>query len=102
MFQNKFIGWSAFTLFVLATSIMILLMFYPAIERFRIINPEAGVLVAAILALMAIITGILAFKTPQGKVAMIGGLVLVGVVAIIMPTSTSKNGPVQEEKAVAP
>lgn len=103
MFQNKFIGRSASTLFLLATSIiMLLVMFNPVIERFQMIDPVARLLIPAIIALTAIITGILAFETPQGKVAVIGGLVLVGLVAIYVLTSMSSWGPVQAKEAVAP
>src|SRR4051812_48506928 len=97
MKDNTFIGWSGFALFVLSIGTLMLLMFSPLLEQFHIINVEAGAFVAGVLALLATIFGFVGFRTQPGKVAAIGGLVLVLILALVLPTSVSKSSPVLED-----
>jgi hypothetical protein len=85
MVDNKFIAWTAFTLFVLALAIAAALVFSPILERFDLISPQAALWVMGALALMATGTGFVAFKTPQGKVAAVGGLLLLLAILFVTP-----------------
>ena len=88
MLNNRFIGWSGLVLFAVALALMLLLALYPFLERYAILNPQAGVVVAGLLALMAAVLGFSAFKTAQGKVAGIGGLVLLAAVVLLLSLTT--------------
>jgi hypothetical protein len=95
--DNSFVGWSGFGLFVLAIAILVLLVFQPVLERYNIINVEAGTFVAGVLSVIGTIVGFVAFKTAQGKVAAIGGLVLVVILAIVLPHSMQQRSiPIEE------
>ena len=88
MLNHRFIGWSGLVLFAAALALMLLVALYPFLERYSILNPQAGVVVAGILALVAAVLGFAAFKTAQGKVAGIGGLVLLAAVALLLSLTT--------------
>lgn len=88
MFDNKLIAWTAFTLFVLAVAVTGVLVFSPILERFGIVSPNGALWVMGILALLATVTGFMAFKTPQGKVAAIGGLLLLMAIVFVTPVRT--------------
>ena len=85
MFDNRFVAWTAFTLFVLAVVVALVLVFSPLLERFDVISPEGALWVVGALAFLATVTGFVAFKTPQGKVAAIGGLLLLIAVLFVTP-----------------
>ena len=89
MGDNKFIAWTAFTLFVLAVAVMALVIFFPAIERYDIVSPEAALWVVGALSLLSTVTGFLAFKTRQGKIAAIGGLLLLIAILFVTPIRRS-------------
>jgi len=89
MSDNKFIAWTGFTLFVLAVAVIVLVIVFPAIQRYDIVSPEAALWVAGALALLSTGTGFLAFKTPQGKVAAIGGLLLLIAILVVTPIRPS-------------
>jgi hypothetical protein len=85
MVDNRFVAWTAFTLFALAVAVALVLVFSPLFERFDIISPEGALWVVGTLALLATVTGFVAFKTPQGKVAAIGGLLLLLAILFVTP-----------------
>ena len=85
MVDNKFIAWTAFTLFVLAVAVALVLVFAPLLDLFDVISPEGALWVVGVLAFSAMATGFVAFKTPQGKVAAIGGLLLLIAVLFVTP-----------------
>src|SRR5258708_3349836 len=97
MRESAFIGWSGFALFVLAIAILVLLIFMPALGRYDIVSPEAGGFVGGVLALLATVIGFVGFKTAQGKVAAIGGLVLVAILGVVLPSSVHVSRPIAEE-----
>ena len=88
MLDNRFMGWAGLVLFAAAIALMLLLALYPFLERYAILNPQAAILVTGILALVAAVLGFAAFKTAQGKVAGIGGLVLLAAVALLLSLTT--------------
>ncbi len=111
MRENKFIGWSAFGLFIAAAALMVLLVFSPILAKYEILNPQAAmvsgaalptlyqliyeiikpqaaIVVSGILAFTATVLGFVAFKTSQGKVGATGGLVLVLAVAVLLSFTT--------------
>ena len=85
MVDNKFIAWTAFTLFALAVAVALVLVFSPLLERFDIISPQGVLWIVGTLALSATAAGFAAFKTPQGKVAAIGGLLLLIAILFVTP-----------------
>ncbi len=88
MRENKFMGWSAFVLFAVAAAIMVLLVFSPVLEKYDILNPQTAMIASGVLALAATVLGFFAFKTSQGKVAAIGGLVLALAVGVLISFTT--------------
>ena len=90
MESNRLIPWTAFTLFVLAIVITVLLVFAPTLAQLGLlISSEVAVWVIGVLALLFAILGFIAFKTPQGKIAAIGGVVLLLAVLFIIPISVA-------------
>lgn len=90
MGSNRLISWTAFTLFVLAVVIVVLLVFAPILEQLGLPISDAALWVIGVLALLSTILGFIAFKTPQGKIAAIGGVLLLLAVLFITPiTSTT-------------
>ncbi len=73
MGSNRLVAWTAFTLFVLAVVVAVLVVFAPTLAQFGLPVSEAAVWVIGLLALLSAILGFIAFKTPQGKIAAIGG-----------------------------
>ena len=88
MLDNRFIGWSGLAVFACAIALTLLLAVYPLLERYTILNPQAGAIVAGILALVATVLGCCAFKTAQGKVAAIGGLILLTAIVLLLSLTT--------------
>jgi len=89
MESNRLIPWTAFTLFVLAIVVAVLIIFAPTLAQLGLPISEAAVWVIGVLALLSAILGFLAFKTPQGKIAAIGGVLLLLAVLFIIPTSST-------------
>jgi hypothetical protein len=89
MNRNTLIGWTGFALFALALVIMLTAVFIMPILNLEFVNPEAGLLASGGCALIATVLGFLVFRTTQGKIASIGGLLLVLLVALVTPMSES-------------
>jgi hypothetical protein len=89
MTRNTLIGWTGFALFVLALVIMLASVLILPILNPEFINPEAGLIASGVCALIATVLGLLVFRTTQGKIAGIGGLLLVLLVAFATPISVS-------------
>jgi hypothetical protein len=89
MRENKTIGWIAVTLFATALAMMLALFVVPAlgwdryVEQYIPINVDGVLLTISLVALIAGILGSFAFKTIQGKVASIGGLLLAVAAAVL-------------------
>ncbi len=111
MRESKFIGWTAFGLFIAAAALMVLFVFFPILAKYELLNPQAAmvsgtalptlyqliyeilqpraaIVVSGILAFVATILGFAALKTSQGKVGAMGGLVLVLAVAVLLSFAT--------------
>ena len=91
MFLKKFIGWSAVGLFVAATVILaipVVIILSPALEIYIALDPQTIIVVSGVLALTSAVLGLFAFQTSPGKVAVIGGLVLVIAVALLLSFTT--------------
>lgn len=88
--RNTLIGWAGFALFALALVIMLASVFILPIFNPEFVNPEAGLIASGVCALIATVLGFLAFRTTQGKIAAIGGLLLVLLVVLVTPISFSK------------
>lgn len=93
MVDNKFIAWMAFALLALAVAVMVLVIFSPILDRDGIVSSEGALWVIGALALLATVTGFVAFKTPQGKVAAIGGLLLLIAIVFVTPVWTVTGAP---------
>ena len=91
MSDNRFIGWAAFAIFILAVAILSLSIFFPTIGVFNFISPEAALWVVGALALVSTVLGFFAFKLSQGKVAAIGGLLLLAAIAFVVPVSVETS-----------
>ena len=89
MSSNKVLGWTAFALLVVAVLIITVVVFTSILEQLSFINPVAGLWAAGVLALVAAVAGFLSFKTPQGKVAAVGGTLLVIAIVFVTPVSTT-------------
>jgi hypothetical protein len=88
MGSNRLVSWTAFTLFVLAVLVVVLLVFTPTLAQFGISFSDAAIWVIGVLALLSAILGFVGFRTPQGKIAAIGGVLLLLAVLFITPVST--------------
>lgn len=88
MGSNKLVSWTAFTAFALAIVIAVLLVFAPTLAQFGLSVSAAAVWVIGVLALLSTILGLIAFRTSQGKIAAIGGVVLLLAVLYITPTTS--------------
>jgi len=87
MESNRLIPWTAFTLFVLA---IVVIVFAPTLAQLGLpVSSEGAVWVTGVLALLSAILGFIAFKTPQGKIAAIGGVLLLLAVLFITPISST-------------
>jgi hypothetical protein len=89
MRSNRLVSWTAFTLFVLAVAVTVLVVFAPTLAQFGLPVSEAAVWVIGVLALLSAILGFIAFKTPQGKIAAIGGVVLLLAVLVVTPIGST-------------
>jgi len=87
MGDNRFIPWMAITLSGLAVAIMVLVIFFPAIERYELVSPGGAFWVLGALALLVTVTGFLAFTTPQSKAAAVGGLLLLIAIILVTPVA---------------
>jgi hypothetical protein len=86
MGSNRFISWTAFTLFVLAVVVAVLVVIAPTLAPIGLpISEAVAIWVIGVLALLSAILGFLAFKTPQGKIAAIGGVLLLLAVLYVTP-----------------
>ena len=88
MSTNRVLGWTAFVLLVVAMLVIALVVFTSIFEQLSFINPGAGLWAAGVLALVAAVTGFLSFGTPQGKVASVGGTLMVIAILLVTPVST--------------
>jgi len=92
MRENKVIGWFSLALFAAALGVMLALFAVAAlgldksIEKYITINPDLVLLAVILLAFIASVLGFLAFKTIQGKVASVGGLILFLIAAAMFAT----------------
>ena len=89
MLSSKPIGWTSFVLFSLSILILIALLISPAIENFEGVNPEAFLWIIGGLSLISSVLGFVSFRTPQGKIGAIGGLVLLAMVFFLTPISVA-------------
>ncbi len=89
MGSNRLVAWTAFTLFVLAVVVVVLVVFAPMLAQFGLVVSEAAIWVIGILALLSAVLGFIAFKTPQGKIAAIGGVLFLLAVLFITPTGST-------------
>jgi len=89
MRNNSLISRTAFALFILGVVVMVLGLLTPILEHFGLPVSEAVVWVIGVLALLSATMGFLAFKTPQGKIATIGGVLLLLAVLFLIPTAST-------------
>lgn len=89
MGSNMFISRTAFTLFVLAVVIVVLGLFAPILEQIGLPVSGAIVWVISVLALLSAALGFMAFKTALGKIASIGGVLLLLAVLFLVPTAST-------------
>jgi len=90
MESNRLIPWTAFTLFVLAIVVTVLIVLAPTLAQLGLpVSSEVAVWVIGILALLSAILGFIAFRSPQGKIAAIGGVLLLLAVLFIIPISST-------------
>jgi hypothetical protein len=89
MESDKLISWTAFASFVLAVAMVILAVFAPTFSQFGIDISEVVLWVIGILSVLSVILGIVAFKTTQGKIAAIGGVVILLAVLFITPLTST-------------
>lgn len=89
MESNRLIPWTAFTLFILAMGVAMLMVFAPTLAQFGLLISGAAIWVLGVLALLSAILGLIAFKTPQGKIAAIGGTLLLLAILFVVPTSST-------------
>lgn len=89
MNRNTLIRWTGFALFALALVIMLASVLILPILNPEFVNPEAGLIASGGCALIATALGFLIFRTAQGKIAAIGGLLLMLLVAFVTPISES-------------
>jgi hypothetical protein len=87
MSNTKFLGWAALSLLVLAFGVLLVTIWHPAIEIFDVVNYDAAFLVISVLAIMATAIGLLALRTPQGKVAAICGFLLIAMFVYLIPVA---------------
>jgi hypothetical protein len=87
--SSKLIGWTSFVLFGLSILILIALLLSPAIGDFEGANPDAFLWIIGVLSLISSVLGFVSFRTPQGKVGAIGGLVLLALVLFLTPISVA-------------
>jgi hypothetical protein len=74
-------------------AVMVLVIFSPILDRDGIVSSEGALWVIGALALLATVTGFVAFKTPQGKVAAISGLPLLMAIVFVTPVRTVTSAP---------
>jgi hypothetical protein len=89
MSDNKFISWTAFVLFTLTVVTLLLSVCTPLLERITFLNPEALLWVMGGFFLLSTVLGFISFKTPQGKIAAIGGAVLFLMLLIVTPANVT-------------
>lgn len=89
MSDNKFIAWAAFVLFALTVVVLILTVSTSLLERIDFLNPEALLWIMGAFFLISTILGFISFKTPQGKIAAIGGAVLFLMLLIVTPANVT-------------
>lgn len=92
MGSNGFVSWTGFTLFILTVIVAMLVVFAPLLAPSGLPGSEAAVWVMGILALLSAVLGFITFRTPQGKIAAIGGVVFLLAVLFIIPTSSTISG----------
>ena len=88
MTHSRFVARIAFAQFALAVSIMTLGTCFPVLESFGMSNAGSLLWVVGTLALLATATGFLRLRCPQGKVAALGGLLLLIAVVLVLPLGT--------------
>lgn len=84
---SGFIAKTGFVIFILAVILMILLIFSPTLEQLGLLMSDAAIWVIGVLGLLSTILGLITFKTPQGKIAAIGGILLLLAVLFVTPLS---------------
>jgi hypothetical protein len=89
MSDNKLVSRTAFTLFALAVVLLILTVFTPLLEWLNINSAEPALWVIGFLSLLSTVLGFSSFKTPQGKIAAIGGAILLLVILVFTPTNVA-------------
>jgi hypothetical protein len=92
MGSNGFVSWTGFALFILTVIVAMLVVFAPLLAPSGFPGSEAVVWVMGILALLSAVLGFITFRTPQGKIAAIGGVVFLLAVLFIIPTSSTISG----------
>lgn len=92
MGDNRSIGWMTITRFVLAGALMVLVILFPAIELFEVVSPGSALWVIGALALLGAAAGFLALRRPQGKLAALGGLLLLAVILWVTPVYFQVSG----------
>jgi len=113
MRENKVIGWISLALFAAALGVMLALFAVAAvgldksIEKYMTINVDLLLLGISLLAFVASVLGFLAFKTIQGKMGAVGGLILFLVAAGMFamktkPVKAEQVGPPNAGSAGAP
>ena len=82
MGENKYVSWGALGLLVIAIVVLLLLIF-------GVLESSVAPWGLGILAALAAIFGLLTFRTTQGKVAAIGGVVILVGIVFITPVSST-------------
>ena len=87
MRDSKLVGGSALALLILAVAVLLLGVLFSGIFSQGGISPEVAMWAAGGLAIMATVLGLIAFRTPAGKVAAIGGFLLLMLILLVTPVS---------------
>ncbi len=91
MRSSRIISWTGFGLFILAVLLLVPVVFAPTLAQYGLSLSGAGSWVIGVLALISSVLGFLAFRTPQGKVAAIGGLLLLLAILLVTPATTGTS-----------
>ena len=91
MRDNKLISWTAFALFLLAVALLVTPIITSAIGQ-RMVSSEGALWAAGGVALLAVITGLVGIKTGGGKIAALGGVLVLLLVVLVTPAGLGLVG----------
>jgi len=92
MVSKWLVSWAAFALFAIAVGLAAMLVFAPVLAQFGLILSDGALWVIGALALVSAALGFVGFRTPQGRLAAVGGVLLLFAVLFVIPTSSTITG----------